>query len=158
MTTQTREHEYAEIAVCWCEPELVQPHIDEEGSPSQYAFGWRHHYEGHRCQCQHCVPGGFGIDAERESTWNVSYPCVAGRWPKCIEIDCEDAGPYVSAIREGEDGWILRFAKLPGTEEKHACEQCFEGGCQELIRGLVKITEYQDQAWCDAFNAEGEDD
>lgn len=126
------EHNYHDNGSCWCKPEVVQPFKDQEDHPSQYAFGWRHHYPGHECKCPSCAPVGFALG---DPTWDVEN--ANGEHPQEIALDGEKL-PSVLRFREGDDGWAI-FLTREGAGKIHACERCFGAGCQQALHGHVTV-------------------
>ena len=127
-----KAHTYDDDGKCWCGPELVQPHKDDKGHPFRFAFGWRHHYEGHTCACPNC--SSLLLQEPRRTTWKVGNK----RQPEVVLLDGEKL-PRVSAFCEGAAGWAI-ILSTEGAGKVHVCETCFEAGCQRALLGQVTVT------------------
>lgn len=112
----------------------MQPFKDQEDHPSQYAFGWRHHYPGHECQCRHCSPLAFPHLAE--ATWDAIESEGTPPWPSRILVD-GDPLPRVATCKEGAEGWVIAQSLL--FPQIHACETCFQAACEAVVYGHVTV-------------------
>lgn len=86
----------------------------------------------HTCMCRSCSPGLFPVPPQIGAPGYYTLDDVAR--VDTVTIDGL-AEPRVRECVEGKRGWAIVLSQYPHA---HVCK-CYEGVCEQVVRGRVRV-------------------